>query len=36
MVRLVQKCDAVSPAQRSIWHNAVLLLYRQVLYLETG
>ncbi len=34
MVRLVQKCEAVPPAQRSIWHNGILLLWKQVIWLE--
>jgi hypothetical protein len=34
LAKLVDRCHDVPPTQRSIWHNAVLLLWEQVIYLE--
>lgn len=34
LAKLVDLCHDVAPAQRSRWHNAVLLLWEQVIYLQ--
>jgi hypothetical protein len=35
LARMVQRCHEVPPAQRSVWHNAVITLWEHVEYLES-